>query len=96
MAVVSGRMRPRIPLDRCPANPRPLRGSDQRDAALLCSAAAFPRRGAMRLCGERLGSVGVGVVGSVGWDGTASWTLVALACSDLLVAARRCFDMHGS
>jgi hypothetical protein len=31
MAAVSGRMRPRVPLDRCPANPRPLRGSARRE-----------------------------------------------------------------
>ena len=44
MAAVSGRTSPRVPLAhvRSPANPRPLRGSDQRDAALLCSAAGFP------------------------------------------------------
>ena len=66
MAVVSGRMRPRVPLDRCPANPRPLHSSGRLDAALLCSAAlllhrGFSRRGTMMTYWERLGSVGVAV-----------------------------------
>ena len=42
MVAVSGRTSPRVPLDRCPANPRtPLRMA-RRDAALLCSAGGFP------------------------------------------------------
>ena len=42
MAVLSGQTSPRVPLDRCPATPRPLRVSARRDAALLCSAGGFP------------------------------------------------------
>ena len=44
MAAVSGRMSLRIPLDRCPARSARHRGSGRRDAALLCSAEAFPAR----------------------------------------------------
>ena len=35
MAAVSGRMSPRLPLDRCPATPRPPLRMARRDAALL-------------------------------------------------------------
>ena len=80
MAAVSGRMGPRVPLDRCPARSARDRGSGRRDAALLCSAGAF-RRGAMMGCGERLGSVvvGVGEWGSVGWARVSSSR--ALTCA---------------
>ena len=44
MAALSGRTSPRIPLDRYPANPRPPLRIARRDAALLCSAGAFPAR----------------------------------------------------
>ena len=79
MAAVSGRMRARIPLDRCPANLRPLRGSGRRDAALLCSAGAFPARRDEDLRGA-LG-VGGGGGGRVGWVvGWASGPRVLLTC----------------
>eukprot|EP00966_Prymnesium_polylepis_P325139 7381122-Prymnesium_polylepis.2 len=70
MVAVSGRTSPRIPLDRCPANPRPPLRMARRDAALLCSAGAFPARRDEAVRGA-LG-VGVGECGSVGWAGTAS------------------------
>ena len=58
MAAVSGRMSPRMPLDRYPANPHFVwPGATRRCFALL----GLSRRGAMRLCGERLGLVGVGL-----------------------------------
>ena len=61
MAALSGRKRPRVALDRCPANPRPPLRMARRNAALLCSAEAFPAR---RDEGLR-GALGVG---RVGWD----------------------------
>lgn len=65
MAVVSGRMRARVPPRSCVA-PRPTSyGPARRGAALLCW--GLSRRGAMRLCGERLGSVGMGVGRAGGW-----------------------------
>ena len=70
MAAVSGRMSPRVPLAlmRSPTTPTSY-GPARRGAALLCW--GLSRRGAMRLCGERLGSVGMGVE-ECGWAGTAS------------------------
>ena len=69
MAAVSGRMSPRVPLVhmRSPANPRPTSyGSGRHDAALLCSAEAFPARRDEALRGA-LGVGGVGcAAGSVG------------------------------
>ena len=61
MAAVSGRMRHRVPLDRCPGRERATHfvqpGATRRCFAFL----GLSRRGAMRLCGERFGSVGMGV-----------------------------------
>ena len=91
MAAVSGRMSPRVSLDRYPANPT-LYGPARRGAALLCW--GLSRRGAMMGCGERLGSVGVGVGGSVdrcGWDccparerGCATCSASVVLCATLL------------
>ena len=72
MAALSGRMRARIPLDRCPANPRSLRGSGRRDAALLWSAGAFPARrdealrGALGIGGDGRGGVEFSWSGGMG------------------------------
>ena len=65
MAVVSGRMRARVPPRSCVAPRNTSYGPARRGAALLCW--GLSRRGAMRLCGERLGSVGMGVGRAGGW-----------------------------
>ena len=57
------------PMPRDPATPTPY-GPARRGAALLCW--GLSRRGAMRPCGERLGSVEVGGMGRVGWDGCSA------------------------
>ena len=87
MAAVSGRMRPRIPLDRCPANPYPplrmaLAGATRRCFALLL---AFPARrdealrGALGIKEGGRGRVSArGSVGRVGWDGSGLGSRVVL------------------
>ena len=88
MAAVSGRMRPRIPPRSCVA-PRThfvWPGATRRCFALL----GLSRRGAMRLCGERLGSVGVRV-GACGSVGRVDRPL--LYCAVLCCLTRRCFDL---
>ena len=74
MAAVSGRMSPRLPLDRCPAREPATPtsyGPARRGAALL---------GAMMGCGERLGCVGMGV-GACGWVGRVDWCGPGLSCA---------------
>ena len=66
----------------------------RRGAALLCW--GLSRRGAMRLCGERLGSVGMGVreCGSVGWARAADACFArergCVTCCVLFSCLRRC------
>ena len=60
---------------RSPTNPTS-HGPARRGAALLCW--GLSRRGTMRLCGERLGCVGMGVeeCGWVGWSGLLAYVIM--------------------
>ena len=95
MAVVSGLTSHRVPLDRCPATPRPsvaLAGATRRCFALL---GAFPARRDEALRGALGVGGGVRVGQSVGWAEVAYVGDRALCsatgrCSDLLWSDPHC------